>query len=124
MGAKSWFLEWWPVLSFIFMGAMAIGGVLMRRSFVSHEQMAPLNNRVQTIEQTYAKDKELNEIRLRMEKLDETIRNLPGREQLERTQLQLARVEEQCKHLEETIARVERPLQLMLEAKLNRRSSD
>lgn len=124
MEAKSWFLEWWPVLSFIFMGAMAIGGVLMRRSFVSQEQIAPLNNRVQTIEQTYAKDKELTEIRLRMEKQEQLIGNLPNRELLTQTQVQLSRLEAQCKHLEDTITRVERPLALMLEAKLNRRSSD
>mgnify|MGYP005851474879 CR=1 FL=1 len=117
-------LKWWPLLSFIFMGALTIGGLLMRRSFVSQDQLTPLNNRVQTIEQTYAKDKELNEIRLRMEKQEELIRNLPNRDLLAQTQLQLARVESQCKHLEETITRIERPLSLMLEAKLNRRSSD
>lgn len=124
MEPKSWFLEYWPVLSFVVMGAMAIGGLLMRRSFVSQDQLTPLNNRVQTIEQTYAKDRELNDIRLRMEKQEELVRNLPNRDLLTQTQLQLARVEAQCKHLEETITRVERPLALMLEAKLNRRSSD
>lgn len=124
MEPKSWFLEWWPVLSFIFMGAMAIGGLLMRRSFVSQEQLSPLSTRVQTIEQTYAKDREVSELKLRMEKQEEIIRNLPNRDLLTQTQLQLARVETQCKHLEETINRVERPLALMLEAKLSRRSSD
>ncbi|EHR42725.1 DUF2730 family protein [Alishewanella jeotgali] len=124
MEPKSWFLEWWPVLSFVFMGAMAIGGLLMRRSFVSQEQLSPLSTRVQTIEQTYAKDREVSELKLRMEKQEEIIRNLPNRDLLTQTQLQLARVEAQCKHLEETINRVERPLALMLEAKLSRRSSD
>lgn len=124
MEPKSWFLEWWPVMSFVFMGAMAIGGLLMRRSFVSQEQLSPLSARVQTIEQTYAKDREVSELKLRMEKQVEVIRNLPNRDLLTQTQLQLARVEAQCKHLEETINRVERPLALMLEAKLSRRSSD
>lgn len=124
MEPKNWFLEYWPVLSFVFMGAMAIGGVLMRRSFVSQEQLMPLNTRVQTIEQTYAKDREVSELKLRMEKQEEVIRNLPNRDLLTQTQLQLARVEAQCKHLEETINRVERPLALMLEAKLSRRSND
>lgn len=124
MEHKSWFLEWWPVLSFVLMAAMTIGGIMMRRSFISRDEYGPLNNRVQTIEQTYAQERQVTELKLRLEKLDEAIRNLPNRDQLTQTQLQLARVEEQCKHLDETIARIERPLQLMLEAKLNRRSSD
>lgn len=124
MEPKSWFLEYWPMLSFVFMGAIAIGGLLMRRSFVSQEQLSPLSTRVQTIEQTYAKDREVSELKIRMEKQEEVIRNLPNRDLLTQTQLQLARVEAQCKHLEETINRVERPLALMLEAKLSRRSSD
>lgn len=118
------FLEYWPVISFLLMAVMAIAGFAMRKSFVSHEDMSPLVVRVQTIEQTYAKERALTELNLRVQQMEEAIKNLPDRELLTATQVQLARVEAQCQHLNETIQRVERPLQLMLEANLNRRSSD
>lgn len=124
MEPESWFLKWWPVLSFVFMGAMAIGGLLMRRSFVSQEQLSPISARLQTIEQTYAKDREVAALKLQVEKMEEAIRNLPDRTLIAKTQEQLARVEERCKHLDETIVRIERPLQLIIEAKINRRSTD
>jgi hypothetical protein len=118
------FLEFWPVISFLLMCAMAIAGFAMRKSFVSHEVLSPLVVRLQTIEQTYAKDRELTALNLRVQQMEEAIKNLPDRELLAQTQVQLARVEAQCQHLNETINRIERPLQLMLEANLNRRSSD
>ncbi|MFN4056447.1 MAG: DUF2730 family protein [Alishewanella aestuarii] len=111
-------------MSFVFMGAMAIGGLLMRRSFVSQEELKPISTRLQTIEQTYAKDREVAALKLQVEKMEEAIRNLPDRALIAKTQEQLARVEERCKHLDETIVRIERPLQLIIEAKINRRSTD
>ncbi len=118
------FLEYWPVISFVLLFAITIAGFSLRKSFVSHEQMNPLIVRVQTIEQTYAKDRELTALNLRVQQMEEAIKNLPDRDLLAQTQVQLARVEAQCQHLNETINRIERPLQLMLEANLNRRSSD
>lgn len=118
------FLEYWPVISFLFMCGLAIAGFAMRKSFVSQEEMKPLVQRLQTIEQTYAKDENLTALNLRVNTMEEAIKNLPTRELLTATQVQLARVEQQCQHLNETINRVERPLQLMLEASLNRRSTD
>lgn len=114
-------LEFWPVISFALMCVMAIAGFAMRKSFVSHEVLSPLVVRVQTIEQTYAKDLELSALNLRVHKMEEAIRNLPNRDLLAQTQVQLARVEQQCLHLNDTIKRIERPLELMLEANLNRR---
>jgi predicted RNA-binding protein with EMAP domain len=119
MPGKNLFLEYWPVISFVLMAAMGFAGYVMRRSFVSQEQLQPLSNRVQTIENTYAEQTELNKLQLRMEKMEEVVRALPNREQLAQTQQQLARVEEQCKHLDDTMKRIERPLLLMLEAKIN-----
>jgi len=118
------FLEYWPVISFFLIFAIGIAGFAMRKSFVSHEQMSPLVVRLQTIEQTYAKDRELTALNLRVHQMEEAIKNLPDNDLLTQTQVQLARVEEQCRHLNETINRIERPLQLMLEANLNRRSND
>jgi hypothetical protein len=118
------FLEYWPVISFFLIIAIGIAGFAMRKSFVSHELMSPLVFRLQTIEQTYAKDRELTALNLRVHQMEEAIKNLPDNDLLTQTQVQLARVEEQCRHLNETINRIERPLQLMLEANLNRRSND
>lgn len=123
MPGKNLFLEYWPVISFVLMAAMGFAGYVMRRSFVSHEQLQPLSNRVQTIENTYAEQAELNKLQLRMEAMEAVVRALPNREQLAQTQQQLARVEEQCKHLDDTMRRIERPLLLMLEAKINRGQS-
>lgn len=123
-GSDSWFLTWWPVLSFVLMGLLTVGGLLATRSFVGRDAFGSMDKRVQSIEETYARDREVNDLKVRLEKMEETIRNLPNRDLLAETRLSLARVEAQCKHLEETITRVERPLALMLEAKLNRRSSD
>ncbi len=82
------FLEYWPVISFLLMVVMAIAGFAMRKSFVSQEEMKPLVVRLQTIEQTYAKDKELSELNLRVNTMEEAIKNLPNREQLAQTQQQ------------------------------------
>jgi len=119
MPGKSLFLEYWPIISFVLMGLMTLAGVVMRSSFISHKHFNPLSSRVQTIEDTYAEQQELLKLQLRMEKLEELVRGLPNREQLAQTQQQLARVEEQCKHLDDTMKRIERPLLLMLEAKIN-----
>jgi septal ring factor EnvC (AmiA/AmiB activator) len=105
---------WWKVATVVGGAFIALALFAMRRTYVKTEQHAELDKRVQTVEQTYATEDQVTELQTRVTKLESAVGDLP--KLVNRLNEKVVHLEAAAKHFDETIQRIERPINLIVEA--------
>lgn len=111
----------YPIFEGVVLAIFFIVVWALKKQFASKEDVTAeqkeLHERLQTVEQTYVKSTEFNEVRDTVKRIENDVDGLP--EKVTKLGETMARVEEQGKHFNETLERIERPINLIIEAKLN-----
>lgn len=107
----------YPIFEGVVLAIFFIVVWALKKQFASKEDVTALNERLQTVEQTYVKSTEFIEVRDTVKRIENDVDGLPKK--VTKLGETMARVEEQGRHFNETLERIERPINLIIEAKLN-----
>jgi predicted nuclease with TOPRIM domain len=104
----------WSVIQAVLSLIVAALVFIMGKVFIKKEPFDSLNNRVQTIEQTYVQKESFDELKTRVQQVEHGLAGLP--ELVKRLNDEIVDLKATARHMNETIKRVERPIQLIMDA--------
>lgn len=102
------------ILQFLLTGFITVMAFIMSKVFIKLEPFQRLENRVQTLEQTYVQKIQHDELEKRLAKMEQAIVGMP--ELVQRINEELIQVRSATVHMEKTVERLERPMQIILDA--------
>ena len=105
------FLEQWG--PHIISSVIGVIGYVLHRTYAKRDDLSALDKRVQSLEQTYTPNHDHKRLDKRVTTLEATNSDIP--QIVDALKDSQARLQEQVRHLERTLERVERPLNLIIE---------
>lgn len=112
----------WSVVQVLLSLVAATLVFIMGKVFIKKEPFQELDKRVQTLEETYVKKETFDTLEKRVGKIEGDIKGIP--ELVKLINDELIDLRSTARHMDKTIARVERPINLIVEAAMRGRTSE